>query len=549
MSAAKKLTPQGQRTIPVSTFNGLVGAINKVNGTSGEPYIISISSSITLESKLPFIDTTVHLTIQGTDPTIQIMGQGSHQAFIVSNCPSLTLQQLTLYRASSRPGDGCLGAGGGVAVASGPTVTMVDVSLSHCSAFGGKSTSGGSGGSGGTPPDETSDSDSGNGSDGNQENSSPESIFGDTTSGSLGVSGPGGIGGSGGDVGAECEDGSGKTGHSGDDGNTGATGGYGSGGGPGGGGGGGGAGGYGYADGYPCEGGSGGDGKSGGSAGSPGYGGGPSGSDSPGSNGQGPSGSGDENPGNGGSGGDGAPGGAGAGLGGGIFVANAGNLTIGGAGSIDGCEVQGGTSSTGNGGAAGTGIFLQGTGTLTFNTTSTYTVSDPITDEQGVSLAKLFDAPSGFEPGSWGIEMNGSGTLELVGDQQFCNTIKISAGSVDLTSAQLLTTNDVELDGGTLLFIPTSSQSLSIGDLMVDQAVSQLSVNCNGTIAANSLMIQDGTTPTLQIDFNPDGFSGKSLPILTTPTSAPIPTALKLTITNADYKVQNTGSAIVVTKN
>ncbi len=543
MSTDKTKQLQAPQTLIESTYNGLVNAINYANtcdGTTTPSLTIEITQNITLEGNLPVINTQLPiLTITGSNnDQIQIDGQGSYQGFVVLQCASLLLQQLTLYYTSSRPEQGCLGAGGGIVLNGGtsaPGVQLDNVSILHCSAFGGDAVAGAIGGYGGSVDNNTSY----NGDSGDQSNPSPANIFGDTTTGDTGVAGQGGNGGSGGNAGERSHTGPGGNGSSGQVGGTGADGGYGSGGGPGGGGGGGGAGALGIG---PGQEGSGGAGASGGNAGAPGYGGGASSiSVGSGEDGQGPS---VYSPGYGGLGGNGASGGAGAGLGGGLFLMDNANLLISGSGSIDSNEVVGGTSTTGNGGAAGTGIFLQGSGILRFNTNTSYLVNNPITDEKGVELAELFDAPTGFPPGSWGISMEGAGTLELCEDQQFCGSIGISDGIVDLTSALLVTKNEVDLTGGALQFLPSSASSLNIGELQINNSP-QLNVNGYSTITATSLIIPDGSSPTLTVNLS--NFSGKSLTILTTP-AANIPSALNLICSDTKYKISSQGSSIIATK-
>ncbi|MEH2513651.1 outer membrane autotransporter protein [Nitrobacteraceae bacterium AZCC 1564] len=127
-------------------------------------------------------------------------------------------------------------------------------------------------------------------------------------------------------------------------------------------------------------------------------------------------------PGNGGFGGgngsnDGR-GGGGAGMGGAIFVQQGGTLSIKQTGfNISGNTVAGGSGGQ-NGQAYGSGIFLQGNGSLSFDSPDTQTISDAIADQTGV-------AKSG---GSWSLVKNGAGTLILTGANAYSGGTIVNGG-------------------------------------------------------------------------------------------------------------------------
>ena len=132
----------------------------------------------------------------------------------------------------------------------------------------------------------------------------------------------------------------------------------------------------------------------------------------------------------------GGGGGGGAGFGGAIFVREGGILTIG-ASSVSGGSVAGGQGNIsadtlvegGDGHAAGAGLFLQGTGILTFDpaTGETTTVADAIADEAGF-VASGYTPPVGYIPGSWALTMNGAGTLILSGENIYSGETTVAAG-------------------------------------------------------------------------------------------------------------------------
>ena len=142
-------------------------------------------------------------------------------------------------------------------------------------------------------------------------------------------------------------------------------------------------------------------------------------------------------------------------MGGAIFVMQGANLTIAGTLTVNGGTVTGGVApSGGNGQAFGSGLFMQGSGTITFQPGAgqNQTISDTIADEAGV-VAGGYTPPTGFTPGAWGIVKNGAGTLTLAGTNSYSGGTTIAAGTLQLGNGG--TTGSVlgnVLNNGTLAF-------------------------------------------------------------------------------------------------
>jgi autotransporter-associated beta strand protein len=133
--------------------------------------------------------------------------------------------------------------------------------------------------------------------------------------------------------------------------------------------------------------------------------------------------------------GDSSPNGAGggAGMGGAVFVQDGGQLTIEG-GNIGGGNVAGGTGFR-SGSAFGSGMFLQGSGTVTFQPSAgqTQTISDVIADEAGV-IAAGYTPPAGWTAGSWSLTKQGAGALVLSGDNSYSGGTTVLGGTLRLGS-------------------------------------------------------------------------------------------------------------------
>jgi outer membrane autotransporter protein len=179
-----------------------------------------------------------------------------------------------------------------------------------------------------------------------------------------------------------------------------------------------------------------------------------------------------------------AAGGGGLGAGGAIFVMEGATLTIAGTLTVNNNTVTGGTGGTGgagtaqNGSAFGDGVFLQGSGTLTFNpdTGNTQTLANTITDQAG----------SGGT-GSWALTKNGAGTLTLSAANTYSGATNLSAGTLSLSGSGTLgnAAAALNLTGGTLDLGATTQTRT--GTITVNGAtVSNGTLSSSGTFAAQS---------------------------------------------------------------
>ena len=136
----------------------------------------------------------------------------------------------------------------------------------------------------------------------------------------------------------------------------------------------------------------------------------------------------------------GGGGGGGAAFGGAVFVRDGGTLTIndsefsggsvtGGAGGVAGQPTIKGT----DGQAAGTAIFLQGSGTITYEADTSETISDTIVDEEGWVVTTGYTPPTGYTPGSYTVDKTGAGALTLSGTNAYSGGTTIEDGTLDLT--------------------------------------------------------------------------------------------------------------------
>jgi autotransporter-associated beta strand protein len=406
--------------------------------------------TITLASDLPMLDADV--TIDGGTNNITISGADQHRIFF-ANTGQIKIENLTLANGLAKGGDGGsglegngggggMGAGGALFVRGSldghmaASVTLVNVGFSNDAAHGGN---------GGSDPDSTrsgASSGGGGGMGGNGGSNSAELDIGGAGGGGafpglgqdgeengLGGNGGGFSGGSGGNPASAGGDFSGGGGGLGNP-SSGGAGGFG-------GGGGGSANSAGASGGF----GGGGGGNFDLAGGSGGFGGGGGGSNAgiskPGIGGFGGGNGGTSNQ-------DG--GGGGAGMGGAVFVMQGASLTIVGKSTFAGDNVHGGTACAGgtDGQAFGGGMFLQGSGRLIFQpgVGHTLTISDGIDDEKGV-VAAGYMPPSGFVTGSWGLTIDGRGTLVLSGDNTY-------SGGTTLRVGTLVLGNDNALGGGAL---------------------------------------------------------------------------------------------------
>jgi len=428
--------------------NTLNGAIRTIDTGAAGDYVINITGPIDLTTQLLAINlpSGLTLTIEGTDSsgsvaqTETIDGASTYSGLFVYS-GIVTIKDLTLQNMKAQGGNGGTGnaggggggLGGGLFVAGtngsgglnpgqdvAPSVTLMDVAFGNDSAVGGNgggngaNNGGGGGGLGGAGGNGLRGGGGGGGigfpgfgGDGSRENGGPGIVPRAPGGGSATGSAPGQGGASGGGGGGAPD----LLSSGGGGGIDGAS----SNGTRGGGGGGafttGGGGGFGGGGGGSLVGGGGGFGGGGGGGtnfsrvgGAGGFGGGR------------------------GSAGTSSGGGGGLGAGGDIFVQQGGSLTLDG-GALSGGSVTAGSGLVGggNGSAFGTGIFLQGNGTLNVAPApgQTESIADVITDQTA-------NGGTGANAGSWGLALNGAGTLVLTGSNTYSGGTTIAAGTLQL---------------------------------------------------------------------------------------------------------------------
>jgi fibronectin-binding autotransporter adhesin len=489
----------------VASASDLVNALTTIDTTPG-PYTVNITADITLASgtTLPAITGSANVvTINGANHTVD--GANVQRGFFVYQ-GTIAINNLTIQNTVAQGGTGGDGAGGGgggglggaLFVATGASLSVSNVVLTGNNAFGGAGGNGantfiggGGGGMGGNGGSNGVSAGAGGGglglgADGGGNGGSGASGI------ALGAAGGGGGFGGSGSGGANGGGGGGAFPFGGGGGGVaGGAGGF-AGGGTGGlGGGGGGAFGGGFLGGAGGLGGGGGGsagfvGGAGGFAGGGGFG----GSARPGVGGFGGGGGG----GLGSSGGAGG-GGGGLGAGGAIFVQQGGTLTVDGPLTVNGNSVTAGLGGAGiNTGTAGTagsalgsGMFLQGSGTVTFNpgNSQTQTISNDIADQTG-------NGGTGGNAGSWALSKTGAGTLVLGGTNTYSGGTDVTGGTLSISSdANLGNGGTVALGNGTTLDFTaggTYSHAITVAGDPAFNVGSGLTVTEGGQIS-------DGGTP------------------------------------------------------
>jgi autotransporter-associated beta strand protein len=447
---------------------------------------IVFTSNITLAADLPAVQTNVTIVGNGNS----LSGNNQFRGLFIGAFSGATqvavtvaVQDLTITSTTAKGGNGTqrsgagAGFGGAIFVASQASVTVSNVSLTGNTAVGGTggsttgSTLGGGGGMGGNGGSQVGGGGGlGTGATGaNNVTAGGSGIAtGATGGGTGGIGGAAGVnGGGGGGSNSGSNPGAGAGGGGGVGGAAGAPG-IGDGG-AGGFGGGGGAAGIGLpGEGNGGAGGFGGGGGQGTVGGAGGFGGGGAGS------GGGGAGAGGFGGGNGGVIVNNRGGGGGAGMGGAIFVQQGGNLTLGGALTINGNSVTagaGGPNGGGNGSAFGSGIFLQGNGTLSFapGAGQTQTVSNVIADQTG-------SGGTGANAGSYGLVMNGAGTLTLSAANTYSGGTSLTAGTLAVGNNTALGTGTLTFANGTTL---QAAAAVSLDNAMTLNGASTVDTNGN----------------------------------------------------------------------
>jgi autotransporter-associated beta strand protein/autotransporter passenger strand-loop-strand repeat protein len=162
------------------------------------------------------------------------------------------------------------------------------------------------------------------------------------------------------------------------------------------------------------------------------------------------------------------------------------------AGSVAG-GVGGANSKVGNGQAFATGIYLGGDNTLKGNTTLTFApsgtlkVAGVIGDDMGSAAAAGYTGPAGYKMSSFGIKVDGTGTLLLTAAEQYSGGTVIKAGTLELGKNGSIGGNTV-IQGGTLKV----DDGGSLGGNAVIQG-GMLELDSGGKITGNTVSIQAGT--------------------------------------------------------
>ncbi len=158
--------------------------------------------------------------------------------------------------------------------------------------------------------------------------------------------------------------------------------------------------------------------------------------------------------------GTGNVGGGGAAMGGAIFVADGGTLSITGTNTISGNTLFGGARGVDGGSFGqtfGSGMLLQGNGTLTLNGggADVQTYNDSISDLTGVG-------GTGQNAGIWGLHILSAGTVVLAGNNQYSGVTVVDGGGILSVSsnANLGSSGGLTLDGSTLRITGTDFTSI-----------------------------------------------------------------------------------------
>jgi len=154
---------------------------------------------------------------------------------------------------------------------------------------------------------------------------------------------------------------------------------------------------------------------------------------------------------------------------------------------------------------------MQGSGTLTFAPGSgqAQTISNVIADEKGV-VAAGYTPPSGFTPGSWGLTLNGAGSLTLSAANEYSGGSNVLAGTLIAGNNKAFGSGTVSLAAGTTLSF------LNSANFTIANAI-HISGDPNftppsGTTQTISGVISNGSSPG-KLDMNGPG----------TPSPAPTP--------------------------
>jgi len=566
----------------VSSSSDFFNALASIRSTPTVDDRIIFQADITMNQSVLAIvkDPANHLTIEGNGHSID--GNSTYRPFFVQS-GNVLIEDLTIEHTLAKGGNGSgggLGAGGAIFVGPTATVRVQNVFFSDNAAIGGTAQTGFAKGGGGLGGNAGSGNSAGAGGAGGLFGNGGS--LGGAASGSAGGGGELGNGASisganGGGGGGRSNNGTGSTGGGAEGGNGGTPGNSGN---DFGGGGGGDAGSLGGSGGLmggaggsrssstAPDGGDygGGGGNALGSSGNGGFGGGGGGrtlgnlTPSDGGNGGfgGGGGAGISNGGTGGfGGGNGSTtgGGGGAGFGGAIFVRQGGELIIGDSVAFDSSFTSGGGNAPGGdvGTHDGDNFYLMGATSITFDISATFTIGDPLGNDDGTSLnvTVIKSGPgtlvySGTAPRVDNTYVRG-GTLYLTPGAELGGNVTVEANAIFGSNGQVDNAVNVN-DMGAAYLAGTVGNGLTVHDGGIAEVHG--TITGTSTIDAGGYLTGDGQFQHLTINgiIDPSESTlglANELPIVG-PQSAPHQSPIATMTVTGDY-VQNTGSGYVVT--
>jgi autotransporter-associated beta strand protein len=168
-------------------------------------------------------------------------------------------------------------------------------------------------------------------------------------------------------------------------------------------------------------------------------------------------------------------------------VQSGGSLTVNGPLTVNGNTVTAGTAFNGggNGSAFGSGLFLDGSGTVTFSPASgqSQTVANVITD----------GAANGGS-GSWGLAKTGAGTLTLSAANTYTGGTSITGGLINFNAASNFGPGTITLNGGGLQWAIGTTTDISSKLAAFGSGGATFDTNGNNVTLASALSGTGGLT-------------------------------------------------------
>ncbi|MBN9002226.1 MAG: autotransporter-associated beta strand repeat-containing protein, partial [Rhizobiales bacterium] len=195
-------------------------------------------------------------------------------------------------------------------------------------------------------------------------------------------------------------------------------------------------------------------------------------------------------------------------MGGAIFVVDGGSLTVEGNFTVNGNSVAGGAAGGAGataGSAYGSGLFLQGSGTLTFTpgAGNTQTISDNIADQTGSGGTGTYatggptctagvGCGSYSGAGSWALTKAGAGTLVLSGANTYTGGTTIAGGTLRVENNAALGTGTVRTTGSVLDY----ANGITLNNpIVIDSNTTQLQVLAGSATQAGAISELNGPRP------------------------------------------------------